>query len=185
MTMNELERGMVIVIDGALYEVLSVTHSHFGRGGAVVTAKLRNLKTGALIERNFKPADTFEETEIEKKKYLFLYAHRGMLWFRDEKDASERISLPQEVFGEKIKFLIPNLPVEAVLWNSEIVTVKLPIKVDLKVIEAPPSIRGDTAKGPTKMVKVESGAEIAVPLFIKEGDVIRVNTETGEYVERV
>lgn len=185
LTMNELKRGIVILLEGVPHEVLAATHSHFGRGGSVVEAKLRNLKTGAVITRNFKPADVFEEAEIEKRKYRYIYEHRGVYWFQNPDNPAERFSLPQSVIGQGVRFLKPNTIVEAVQFGQEILTVKLPIKVELAVVEAPPAIRGNTAQGGSKVVKLETGAEITVPLFIKEGDIIRVNTETGEYVERV
>jgi elongation factor P len=183
--MNDLEKGMVIVLDGTPYEVLSVTHTHLGRGGSTVEAKLRNLRNETVIYKNFKQADTIEEAEIEKIKYQFIYQHRGIFWFANCENPKERISLEEKIIGEKAKFLKPNTIVEATKFKNEIISIKLPIKVDLKVIEAPPGVKGDTAQGGSKIVKLETGAEISVPLFIKEGDIIRVNTETGEYVERV
>jgi elongation factor P len=185
LTMNDLKRGMVILIENVPHEILSATHSHIGRGGSVLETKLRNLKTGVVLSRNFKQADVFEEAEIEKRKYQFLYKHRGTLWFCETNDPSRRVSLPEDAIGDKSKFLIPNLLVEATLFQEEAISVNLPVKVDIKVVEAPPSIRGNTAQGGTKIVKLETGAEISAPLFIKEGDVIRINTESGEYVERV
>lgn len=185
LTMNDLERGMVILLEGMPHEVLSATHSHFGRGGSVVETKLRNLKTGAVITRNFKQSDVFEEAEIEKQKYQFIYAHRGTYWFSPPENPAARISLPASLIGTEARFLKPNTIVEAIRFGDEIITVKLPIKVELRVVEAPPAIRGNTAQGGSKVVKLETGAEISVPLFIKEGDIIRLNTETGEYVERV
>jgi elongation factor P len=184
LTINDLKRGMVILIENVPHEILSATHSHVGRGGSVLETKLRNLKTGAVFSRNFKQADVFAEAEIEKKKYQFLYKHRGTLWFCESGNPSRRVSLSEDALGDKIKFLIPNLQVEATFFKDSAISVNLPIKVDLKVVEAPPSIRGNTAQGGTKIVKLETGSEISVPLFIKEGDVVRVNTETGEYVER-
>jgi elongation factor P len=185
LTMNDLERGMVILLEGAPHEVLAATHSHFGRGGSVVEAKLRNLKTGSVITRNFKQSDAFEEAEIEKRKCTFVYAHRGAYWFQDQENPRERFSLPQSAIGKQAEFLKSNTVVEAVRFGDEIIAIKLPVKVELAVKEAPPAIRGNTAQGGSKVVKLETGAELSVPLFIKEGDVIRVNTETGEYVERV
>ena len=185
LTMNDLAAGLVILLEGAPHEVLSASHSHFGRGGSVVETKLRNLKTGALIARNFKQSDVFEEAGVEKRKYQFIYEHRGAYWFQNQENPRERFSLPQSLIGERAKFLKSNTAVEAVRFGDEIIAIKLPVKVELAVQEAPPAIRGNTAQGGSKIVKLETGAELSVPLFIKEGDKIRVNTETGEYVERV
>lgn len=183
--MNNLERGLVILLEGAPHEVLSAAHSHIGRGGSVVETKLRNLKTGAVVSKNFKQADVFEEAKIEKRKHRFVYEHRDSYWFCDPENPKKRFSLQQSAIEEQAKFLKPGIVVETVQYKDDIIAIKLPIKVDFAVTEAPPSIRGNTAQGGTKVVKLETGAEISVPLFIKEGDIIRVNTETGEYAERI
>ncbi len=185
LTINDLKKGMIIMVDGMPHEILSATHTHLGRGGSVLETKLRNLKTGANITRNFRQSDTFEEAEIEKVKYQFIYKHRGMCWFQNPENPKERFSFPETLMAEQSKFLKPNINVEAIIFKGEIIKIKLPIKVELKVIEAPPSIRGNTAQGGSKIVKLETGAEISVPLFIEAGDIIRVNTESQEYVERV
>lgn len=185
LTISDLQKGIVITIDNTPYEVLEARHSHIGRGGSVLETKLRNLKTGAITNRNFKQSDVFEEAEIEKRKYQFLYRHREIFWFCEPSNPSKRISVPEEILAEKVRFLIPNTQVESMSWNEQIITVDLPIKVDLAVTEAPPSIRGNTAQGGTKIVKLETGTEISVPLFINTGDIVRVNTQTGEYAERV
>ncbi|MBI1974938.1 MAG: elongation factor P [Parcubacteria group bacterium] len=185
LTINDLEVGTVFILDGAPHEVMIAKHSHMGRGGSVLETKLRNLKTGTVAQRNFKQADVFEEADVEKAKTLFLYQHRGEFWFSDPSNPKERFKLPEALIGESARFLKPNTHVETLKFENEILAVKLPIKIDLTVIEAPPGIRGDTAQGGSKIVKLESGAELSVPLFINEDDVVRVNTETGEYVERV
>lgn len=185
LTINDLKNGNVILIDGAPHEVLSATHSHFGRGGSVVETRLKDLKTDAVFLRNFKPADTFEEANVEKQKIRFLYGHRGTYWFQNPDGSQSRFSLSEAVIGEASKFLKPDTTVEALRHNDEVISIKLPIKMDFRVIEAPPTIRGNTAQGGAKVVKIETGTELSAPLFIEEGDVIRINTETGEYAERV
>jgi len=183
--MNDLEHGSFVIIENDPYEVLEVAHLHMGRGSGSVQTKIKNLRTGQVYSRNYKPADAFEEAEIEKVKVKFIYASRGEYWFNEPDKPQNRFSLKEDLIGEQVKFLKPNLDVIAFQFNGKIINIILPIKIDLKVVEAPPAVRGNTAQGGTKSVKLESGAEIQTPLFIGEGDVVRVNTETGEYVERM
>jgi len=185
LSINDLKNGSLVVIDGEPYTLMSIKHLHMGRGGASLQTKIRNLRTGQVYERNFKPADEFEEAEIEKIASRFLYKNRGLYWFNEAGNPKNRFSLKLEKIGDSAQFLKPNLEVQAVKFENKIINIELPIKVDYKVVEAPPAIRGDTAQGGTKTVIIETGAKISTPLFINEGDVIRVNTQTGEYVERI
>jgi len=185
LTMNELKSGTIILLDGTPHEILETTHSHFGRGGSTLEARLKNLKTGAVFSRNFKQADTFEEADIEKNKIKFLYQHRGKFWFCEPDNPAKRFSLSAETIGRASRFLKQNCIVETIGFRGEIFSIKLPVKMDFRVIEAPPSIKGNTIEAGSKPVKLETGAEIQAPLFIEEGDIIKVNTELGEYVERV
>ncbi|MBI3638181.1 elongation factor P [Candidatus Wolfebacteria bacterium] len=185
LSINDLENGIVIKINGEPYAVMSARHLHIGRGGSSVQTKLRNVKTGQVLERNFKPSDSFEEVEIEKMKSRFLYESRGAYWFVEISSPKNRFSLNAEEIGDGARFLKPNLEIIAVKYENKIISVELPIKVDYKVIEAPPAVRGNTAQGGTKIIVIETGAKINTPLFINEGDIIRVNTATGEYAERI
>jgi elongation factor P len=185
LTINDLKNGILVEIDNNPYQVLSVKHQHIGRGGSSVAVKIRNLRTGQVYDRNFKPSDEFEEAEIEKIKTRFLYSHRGEFWFSEAENSKNRFVLKSEIIGEMENFLKPNLEIIALRFGENIINIELPIKVDYKVIEAPPGIKGNTAQGGTKAVIIETGAKISAPLFINEGDIIRVNTQTGEYVERV
>ena len=197
LSINDLQNGIYIVFEEAPYEVLEARHLHIGRGGSSIQTKLKNLKTGQVLSRNFKPADTFKEADIEKKNVKYLYSHRGEYWFSEitsdrwdittleKNNKTNRFKLSQEQLGNTTHFLKPNTIVEALKFNGEILNITLPIKMDFKVIEAPPAIRGNTAGSAVKTITIETGAQIVVPLFINEGDIIRVNTQTGEYVERV
>lgn len=187
LTINDLKNGSVVIITGDPYVVMSVKHLHVGRGSSSVQTRIRNLRTGQVLERNFKPADEFEEAEIEKVKAVFIYASKGEYWFHEEGKPGNRFALKEEALGEKGVFLKSKMGVVAVLFGEkrEIINVELPIKGEYKVIEAAPAVRGNTAQGATKTVVIEGGATITVPLFINQDDVVRVNTETGEYVERV
>lgn len=182
---TDLTKGIIFVMNGQPYEVLESHFLRMQQRKAVVQTKIRNLITGKVLDRNFQPSDNFEEAEIEKKQAIFIYSHRDQYWFHEEGNPKSRFSLPTEVLGDSRQFLKSNMKVSTVVYSGKVIRVIFPIKVDLEVIEAPPSIKGSTAQGGTKQVTIEGGAKIAAPLFVNAGDVIRVNTETGEYVERV
>lgn len=185
LSINDLKRGTLFIWQQDPYEVLEADHLKLGRGGAVLQAKIRNLRTRSVLRQTFHPSDDFEEADIVKEKIKFIYSHRGEYVFSEVNNPSARFTLPEGVIGSKKLFLKTNTEVEALKFNGEVINIVLPIKVDLEVLEAPPGVRGDTAQGGKKSVSLETGAEVDAPLFIGAGDVIRVNTETGEYVERV
>ena len=182
---NDLKRGSLIVLEKDPYIVLSAKHSHIGRGGASLQAKMKNLRTGKVLDKGFKSADTFEEANIERLDSVFIYERNGEYWFHEKADKSKRFSLKSEAMGEQAKFLKTNIEVKAFLFKDQFINIELPIKVDYKVMEAPPNIRGNTSSGGDKVVTLEGGAKVTVPLFIEEGDMVRINTDTGEYSERV
>ncbi len=185
LSINDLKNKTVVIIDGAPYQVLEVKHLHMGRGGSSVQTKIKNLATGQMFARNFKPSDSFEEAEIDKRDLVYLYSHRDSYVFAAKEKPGERYALARSKMEKEVEWLKANMAVNAVFLGGELLGISLPIKVELKVIEAPPGFKGDTATGGTKTVVVETGAKVQTPLFISEGDVIRVNTETGEYAERV
>lgn len=182
---NDIKRGGLIVTDGNPFIVLSVKHVHVGRGGASVQVKMKNLINGKVLDRNFKPADNVEEAEIKKLDAVFIYERNGEYWFHEKNDRGKRFLLGGEIIGEQSSFLKPGIEVRAIIFKGEIINVELPIKADYKVIEAPPNVKGNTSSGGSKVVTIEGGAKVSVPLFIEEGDTVRINTETGEYTERV
>jgi len=151
----------------------------------VLQAKVRSLITGNVFEKTFHQGETFEEAELDKFDAKFLYSHRGKFFFCEEKDPSKRFELSEEQIGPQAKFLKQNQVVQTVKFEGEIINVSLPIKVQLKVAEAPPGVKGDRAQGGTKSALLETGAQIQVPLFVEQGDTIEINTETGEYVKRI
>jgi elongation factor P len=182
---NEITLHKLIVLEKEPYEVL---FSHIFRKQQrkpVNQAKIKNLITGKVIEKSFHQSDAVEEADIITEKIVYIYNAKGEYWFRDVNDKSERFSLNKSIVGEQGKFLKENTEVSALIFNEKIIGIKIPLKIDLKVIEAPPSIKGNTAQGGTKPVVLETGATLNTPLFINEGDTVRVNTETGEYSERV
>ncbi len=181
---NDLKPKTYFIFEDQPCMVLETHHLKMQQRRPVVQTKFRNLLSGKHLERNFAQSDVFEEADVERKTVKFLYAHRNEFWFADPNDPSKRFELEQELIGNQAKFLKPNTVLEALNWNDKVINVSLPIKMQFKVVEAPPSIRGDTATGGSKIVKLDTGAEITVPLFINQGDEVIINTETGEYVER-
>jgi elongation factor P len=191
---TDLKKGVLFVLDGAPYEVLDSHFLRMQQRKAVVQTKIRNLITGKILDRNFQPSDSFEEAEVERKPAMFIYvrvpsaakALEGKeYWFHEEGNPKNRFMLSAEILGARAQFLKPNTEVETLVFNEKVIGVKLPVKVDFKVTEAPPAIKGNTAQGGSKAVILEGGAKVSAPLFVNEGDVVKINTETGEYVERV
>lgn len=181
---NELTKGLTIVLEGQPYEIIETSFLFKGRGHSVLQTKLKNLITGNLVSRTFHPSDTFEEAEILKFKAKFLFRHKSRYFFCEESTPTKRFDLAEEQIGKTAKFLKPNQIVEGLAFEGKIINISLPIKIRLKVKEAPPGIKGNRAEAGTKQVVLETGAIINAPLFIKDGDVVEVNTETGEYVRR-
>lgn len=182
---NELRPGMIFVRNGQPHKVLEYEFLRMQQRKPVAQLKTKNLITGQVSDYTAHQNESFEEADVDTLPILFLYQHRGEFWFQEPGNPKNRFSLPASNIGNMQKYLKPNTEVKALKFHDKIVSIELPVKIDLKVVEAPPGIRGDTAQGGSKMVKLETGAEISVPLFINEGDTIRLNTETGEYVERV
>lgn len=182
---NELKQKTFFIYEGQPYVVLETHHLKMQQRRPTVQVKMRNLINGKVQERNFAQSDVFEEADIERKKVKFLYNHREQYWFAAANEPSKRFQLTEELIGEATKFLKANTILDAIEYNGEIINIELPIKMELKVMEAPPAIKGDTAQGGVKQIKLETGATLNVPLFINQDDIIRINTETGEYVERV
>ena len=182
---NNLKNGTIFLMDEAPYQVIEVKHLHMGRGGSSIQTKIKNLATGQVLSRNFKESDSFGDADIEKKKINFLYSHRQDAVFANPDKPSERFNMPAEMLADILKWLKSNTECEAVFLAGKIISIKPPIKVELKVTESPPGVKGDRAQSGTKSVKLETGSFINVPLFIEEGDVIKINTEIGEYTERV
>lgn len=185
LSINDLRIGTIFIMDGQPYEVLSANHLKMQQRKPVLQTRLKNLINGKVMEKNIQHSESFEEADVTKQSVLYLYNHRGEYWFCDSKDRSQRFQLSEELLGDRKYYLKPNIEINAWKFQDKIIGISLPIKMEFKVVEAPPGIKGNTAQGGTKIVTIESGAQISVPLFIEEGDILRVNTERGEYVERV
>lgn len=182
---SELRKGVVFVYEGAPYEVVDSGFLRMQQRKAVMQTKMKNLITGKVLDRNFTASDSFEEADVDRKNYSFLYQSKGEFWFSDPKDPKDRFSLKADIVGDQGRFAKDNTEVEARTFNDKIISVKFPVKMDLLVKEVPPAIKGATAQGGNKLATLETGAQINVPMFIEAGEMIRVNTETGEYTERV
>lgn len=182
---NEITERKYIVLDGTPYEVLESHVFRKQQRKPVNATKLKNLLTGKVSERSFHVSEKAEEADLTTKEIKYLYNNRGEWWFSEPNDPSKRFKISEEMTGEKGQYLKANTLVTAIIFEEQIIGLKLPIKVDLKVTEAHPAVKGDTAKGGSKQVMLETGATINVPMFIKEGDIIRINTETGEYTDRL
>lgn len=182
---TDLKKGVIFVRDGKPYEVVDSSFSRMQQRKAVVQAHIRDLATGKIVEKTFQPSDYFEEAAVQKRPLTFLYQHRGDFVFNETDKPQQRFTLKEEAVGDAKKWLKPNTEITAVFFNEALLTFSVPIKMDLKVTEAPPGIQGDRSQGGAKAVTLETGAVVQTPLFINTGDVIRINTETGDYVERV
>jgi elongation factor P len=182
---TELKKGVIILLSGEPYEVIDTSFIRMQQRKAVVQSKLKSLRSGKVIDRSWQASENIDEADFEKKDIMFLYSHRGEYWFQMPDDPKTRIKVSEEIVGGASKFLKANTLVNAYIFDGEIIKVILPIKMELEVTESPPALRGNTAQGGDKVVTVETGAKITAPLFINQGDVIRINTETGLYVERV
>ncbi len=182
---NEVTVRKYIVLEGEPYEVLS---SHVFRKQMrkpVNATKLKNLMSGRVVEHSFTATDRVEEAEVNTRKVKFLYENKGEWWFCEESDPGKRFKIDSEMIGTPGKFMKANSLIEVASFEDKPFGVKLPIKVELKVTDAPPAVRGDTAKGGNKVITLETGATVNAPMFITEGEIVRINTETGDYVERV
>ena len=182
---NEVLPKRIVLMDGEPYEVLSAWVFRKQQRKPVNQVKLRNLKSGSMMEHTLHVSDKVEEAEVETRAARFIYHRNGEWFFNEAGNASKRFSLPDDIMGDAGKYLIGNTDVDMRWFDGEPIQVKIPIKVELKVTEAPPNTRGNTAQGGDKVVTVETGATFTVPMFIEAGETIRINTETGDYVERV
>jgi elongation factor P len=181
---SDFEKGMILNIDEQPWLLTDFSYMNPGKGGAVYRTKLKNLKTGKFVERTFRSGEEFEALEKEYKNVTYLYSDRKNSVFLTAAD-KQRISVPLEITQDKVKYIIPNSEIRLLYVNEELLSLEIPIKVDLKVTEAEQAVKGNTATNVMKKAKVQTGIEIDVPMFIETGDIISINTETGEYVGRV
>ncbi|MBI3323117.1 MAG: elongation factor P [Candidatus Omnitrophica bacterium] len=180
---NQFKTGMALVIDGELYSIVEFQHVKPGKGAAFVRTKLRSFKTGNVLNKTYDAGERFEDAFIEKKPMQFQYRAGDQYHFMDL-NTYDQPMFTRQALGEAADFLTPNLEVKGQLWNGQLVGMDLPTTVDLKIAESDPGLRGDTSKSAMKPAVMETGLKVQVPLFVGPGDVVKVDTRTGEYAGR-
>lgn len=183
LSINEIKSGITILVDGEVWLTMECQHVKPGKGAAFVRAKIRNLKNGSVQEKTFRGDEKIEEAFVEERKLQYQYASAGLYHFMNQENYEE-VAVAEENLGDKIRFLKDNLELSAYYHKDEVLNVNLPNFIEFTITHTEPGIKGDTAKSGTKPAKIETGATIQVPLFINEGDRIKVDTRTGGYIER-
>ncbi|HHW07757.1 MAG TPA: elongation factor P [Clostridia bacterium] len=180
---NDFRTGLTIEVDGEVYTVVEFQHVKPGKGAAFVRSKLKNRRTGAVVEKTFRAGEKVEKAHVERREMQYLYNDGDNYYFMDTGNY-EQISLNKDQLDEAIKFLKENMNIYCLFYKGESIGVELPNTVELKVVETEPGVRGDTATGATKAAVLETGAVVQVPLFVNVGDVLVIDTRSGEYVQR-
>lgn len=180
---NDLRKGVIFEYDGSLYRVMEYTHHKPGRGNAIIRVKMRNIRTGSTVERTWNSGDRVQDVRLDYHNVQYLYNDGDLFYFMDA-ETFEQPAVSRDLIGDYAGFLKEGMEVKLTFYQDEALDIELPTTVDLKVTQAEVAVRGDTATGVTKRVTVETGQSVDVPSFVKEGDVIRVDTRTGAYVTR-
>lgn len=181
---NDLRKGVIFELDGALWRVLEYSHHKPGRGNATIRIKARNMKSGTTLEKTFQSGDRVQDIRLDPHMATFLYNDEDFYYFMDSQ-TYDQIPVAKDLVGESAGFLKENMEVKLTFYQDIPMDIELPTTVDLKVVYAEAAVRGDTATGVNKKVQTETGAAVQVPMFVNEGDTIRVDTRTGTYVTRV
>ncbi|MFA6002342.1 MAG: elongation factor P [Thermoleophilia bacterium] len=181
---SDFKNGMAIEVEGQIFTIVEFQHVKPGKGGAFVRTKLKNIETGAVLDRTFRPVEKFRRVRVETKKMQYLYATPDEVVLMDN-DTYEQLSLPPELAGDSISYIKDNMEVEIQMIDGKPAQLVPPIFVEFEITETQPGVKGDTVSGGSKPATIETGIEIQVPLFVKTGDVIKIDTRTGGYVERV
>jgi elongation factor P len=181
---SDLKKGVVIQLDGEIWQILDYHHIKMGRGSAQVKIKLRNVKRGQTVERSFQAGDKWPRAYLENRQVQYLYGDGNDFNFMDT-SSYEQFSMTREQLGDAASYLVEGMMVDRTSYEGETIGVELPVTVDLKVVEAEPGFAGDTASGARKPATTESGLVVQVPLFVQIGDTIRIDTRTGDYQTRV
>lgn len=182
-SVNDVRNGMTIEIDGNVFQVVEFLHVKPGKGAAFVRTKLKNVITGGAIETTFRAGEKVQKAVVERREYQFLYANQGVWTFMNN-ETYEQMELNEESMGDAKNYLLENMTVQIVDWKGTIIGVDLPNTVELKVVETEPGFKGDTATGTYKAAKLETGYVVQVPLFINVGDVLKIDTRSGAYLQR-
>lgn len=181
---TDFRNGLKIEFEGQPYVIVYFQHVKPGKGGAFVRTKLKNMKTGAVIEHTFRSGDKVGKPDLDQREMVFMYRMEKNCYFMDTSNY-EQIYLDEDHVGEAGQYLIENLPVQILFYRGEPIGIDVPTFIDLTIVETEPGVRGDTVSGGSKPAKLESGAVVQVPLFLNVGDRIKVDTRTGTYIERV
>ena len=181
---GDFRKGKTLEIEGTVYQILEFQHVKPGKGAAFVRTKLKDIKNGGVIERSFRPTEKFPEARIDRKDMQYLYQDGDLYYFMDN-DTYEQIALGSELIGDALKFVKENEMCKVCSHNGNVFSIEPPLFVELQVTDTEPGFKGNTATGATKPAIVETGAQVNVPLFVENGEVIKIDTRTGEYLSRV
>ena len=182
-TAGDFRNGLTFEFEGNVYQVVEFQHVKPGKGAAFVRTKMKNVMTGAVVERTFNPTEKVEQARIDRKEMEYLYEDGGLYYFMDN-ETYEQTPLSQDQLGDAMKFVMENMSVKILSYKGNVFAIEPPTFVELKVVDTEPGFKGDTATGTTKPATLETGAVIKVPLFIDVDTMIRIDTRTGEYLER-
>lgn len=183
-TAGDFRNGMTIEMDNQVYQVIEFQHVKPGKGAAFVRTTLKNIVSGGMVEKTFRPAEKVEEAHIDRVDMQYLYSDSGLYYFMDN-ETYEQIALDDATVGDALKFVKENEMCKVCSHNGKVFSVEAPLFVELVITETEPGVKGDTATGATKPATVETGATVKVPLFVNQDDVIKIDTRTGEYLSRV
>ena len=183
-TAGDFKNGITLEMDNAIWQIIEFQHVKPGKGAAFVRSKLKNIVSGGVVEKSFRPTEKFTLAHIERKEYQYLYADGDLYNFMDT-ETYDQIALSKENVGDSLKFVKENEMVKLCSHNGNVFAIEPPITVELVITESEPGVKGDTATGATKPATVETGATVYVPLFVETDDVIKIDTRTGEYLSRV
>ena len=181
---GEFKNGVTVEIEGNIYQILEFQHVKPGKGAAFVRTKLKNIISGGVVEKTFRPTEKFPKAHIDRKEMQYLYQDGDLYNFMDN-ETFEQIALASEDVGDALKFVKENEMVKLCSHAGKVFSIEPPLFVELEITESEPGVKGDTATGATKPAILETGARIMVPLFVNQGDVIKIDTRTGEYLSRV
>lgn len=181
---GDFKNGITIEIDDNVFQIVDFQHVKPGKGAAFVRTKLKNIKSGGVVEKTFRPTEKFENAHIDRKDMQYLYTDSGLYYFMDV-ESYEQTTLGEDDIGDALKFVKENEMVKICSHNGGVFAVEPPLFVELEITETEPGFKGDTATGASKPAIVETGAQVSVPLFVNQGDKIKIDTRTGEYLSRV
>ncbi|MCR5665354.1 MAG: elongation factor P [Eubacterium sp.] len=181
---GDFRNGITIEYNGGIYQIIEFQHVKPGKGAAFVRTKLKNIINGGIVENSFRPTEKFPQARIERKDMQYLYSDGDLFYFMDG-ETYDQIPLSADIIGDALKYVKENETCKVCSHDGNVFAVEPPLFVELAITETEPGFKGDTAQGATKPATVETGANVNVPLFVEQGDVIKIDTRTGEYLSRV